>query len=289
LGCGALRLCADGAMVRTSVWIECRSAGTTEERIELAVLLAFRWNEMFIVVGCGVAVQSCRGRVVWPRCLAGEEEEEWGDAFAGGWVRWYVPAWLARSLDVAGRRPLGSFRWNGSRSRPAWVRPSRRGGVPAERRSCRLGSSRSHGTTLPGWVGWLAPVGLGWFAGSGGVPQLGQDPDDGALRERDERIPRGAQPGRGVRQERVDVAPRSRIDGRMALPWCESSKPGRSEVAPPQDLESSRKHLRLRAPSGPGGGAWEVRVRCNTRGVSGPSAVALGSIVRVGPDRNGPS
>lgn len=144
-------------------------AGTTEERIELAVLLAFRWNEMFIVVGCGVAVQSCRGRVVWPRCLAGEEEEEWGDAFAGGWVRWYVPAWLARSLDVAGRRPLGSFRWNGSRSRPAWVRPSRRGGVPAERRSCRLGSSRSHGTTLPGWVGWLAPVGLGWFAGSGGV------------------------------------------------------------------------------------------------------------------------
>lgn len=225
LGCGALRLCADGAMVRTSVWIECRSAGTTEERIELAVLLAFRWNEMFIVVGCGVAVQSCRGRVVWPRCLAGEEEEEWGDAFAGGWVRWYVPAWLARSLDVAGRRPLGSFRWNGSRSRPAWVRPSRRGGVPAERRSCRLGSSRSHGTTLPGWVGWLAPVGLGWFAGSGA----------------------------------------------------------------PQDLESSRRHLRLRAPSGPGGGAWEVRVRCNTRGVSGPSAVALGSIVRVGPDRNGPS
>lgn len=50
----------------------------------------------------------------------------------------------------------------------------------------------------------------------------------------------GAQPGCGVRLERVDVAPRSRIDRRMALPWGESSGSGRAEVAPPQDLESSQ-------------------------------------------------
>ncbi len=58
--------------------------------------------------------------------------------------------------------------------------------------------------------------------------------------ERDERKPRGAQAYRGVRLERVDVAPRSRIDRRMALPWGESSGPGRVEAAPPQDLESSQ-------------------------------------------------
>lgn len=73
------------------------------------------------------------------------------------------------------------------------------------------------------------------------------------LLERDERRPRGAPPGCGVRLERIGVAPRSRIDRQMALLQGVSIEPGRVEVAPPQYLDFCPWHrcpvLPKRAPA----------------------------------------
>lgn len=186
------------------------------------------------------------------RCgsMAWQEMRNRTTPFGGGGLRWKFPAGLDRSTDKAGRRPSG--RSAGTDRVPAHRRfglavvvAFRRNSGPADLgdavplgRSCRAASV---GSLRSGWV---------CLAGIGGVPQLGQSPDDQALLERDDRRPRGAQPGRGVRQERVDIAPRSRTDRRMALSWGGSSGPGRAEVAPPQDRECSygdcsRQHLRL--------------------------------------------
>lgn len=102
---------------------------------------------------------------------------------------------------------------------------------------------------LPGWIGsslrcghevhgTAQPVSSAYTLDGPGLSRW-QITDEKALLELDDRKPMGAQAERGVRQERVDVAPSSRIDWRIALPWDESSEPGRVEVAPPQDIECS--------------------------------------------------
>lgn len=139
-------------------------------------------------------------------------------------------------------------------------------------RSVRPSCSRGLLTERPlrsSWLGafpWNGPAGLGGFVGGsvrsgwigfgaesvcrtchralqvGAGPIGWQGPDDPALLEQEEPRPRGASPGSVVRWERVEVAPRSRIDRRMALLRGVSIDPGRVEVAPPQNLDSDPWH-----------------------------------------------
>lgn len=148
---------------------------------------------------CGGSAAQVLSRQGW-HCSVARQEKMMRNGttllLVVGFAGRFQPGFIDHSTRPVGGpsvRSAGTIRWFGLRA----VQPSCRRGLPTERRSWHLGTCRSTGTLLPGWIGF----GLGAASGCTGerepvssaytLPGFGrrpgQDTSDPALLERDDR------------------------------------------------------------------------------------------------------